>query len=81
MELPRASWNDWFFKVFALSVLGNLGSTSAPDGATLKEEALALQFTTAGPYTAVPADLLRAGSACGSGIDLFGIRILSLAAR
>ena len=37
-------------KIFALSVLGYLGSTSAPDGATLKEEAHAFQGTTAGPY-------------------------------
>ena len=67
------------FKVYALSVLGYLGSISAPDRATLKEEAHALQCTTAGPCHAVPTDLLRAGSTCGLGIDLFGI--LSLAAR
>ena len=63
-----------------MSVLGYLGSISAPDGATLKEEAHALQCTTAGPYNAIPTDLLRAGSVCGLGIDQFGIRILSLAA-
>ena len=28
----------------------------------------------------LPPDFLRAGSACGLGIDLFGMRILSLAA-
>ena len=58
-----------------------LGSISAPDGATLKEEAHVLQCTAAGPYNAIPTDLCRAGSACGLGIDLFGIRILSFAAQ
>ena len=57
-----------------------LGCISAPDEATLKE-AHALQCTTAGPYNAIPTDLLRAGSVCGLGIDLCGIRIISLAAR
>ena len=69
------------FKVYALSVLGYLGCISAPDRATLKEEAHALQCSTAGPKNAIPTDVLRVGSACGLGIDLFGIRILSLAAR
>ena len=40
----------------------------------------ALQCTTAGPHNAIPTDLLRAASACGLGIDLFGIRIFGLAA-
>ena len=35
------------FNVYALSVLGYLGSISAPDGATLKEEAHSLQCTAA----------------------------------
>ena len=61
--------------------LGTWGLISAPDGATLKVEAHALRCTTAGPHNALPTDLLSAGSACGLGIDLFGIRILSLAAR
>ena len=69
------------FKIYALSVLGYLGSISAPDRATIKGEAQALQCSAAGPYNAIPADLLRAGSVCGLGVDLFGIRILSLAAR
>ena len=69
------------FKVYALSVLRYLGSISALDRATLKEEAHALQSTTAGPNNAVPTDLLRAGSVCGIGIDRCGIRIISLAAR
>ena len=68
------------FKIHAHSVLGYLASISAPDGTTLKEEAHALQCTTAGPYNAIPTDLVRAGSACGLG-TYFGIRILSLAAR
>ena len=42
------------FEVFALSVLGYLGSTSAPDGAALKEESHALQYTTAGPTMPYP---------------------------
>ena len=69
------------FKIFALSVLGYLRFISAPYWATLKGGAHALQGTTAGPYNALPIELLCAGSACGLGIDLFGISILSLAAR
>ena len=69
------------FKKNALSVLGFLRSTSAPDEATLKEEAHALQCTTAGSYNAIPADLLRVGSMCGLGVDVLGIHSLSLAAR
>ena len=41
----------------------------------------ALHCSNAGPNDAIPTDLLRARSVCGLGIDLFGIRILSLAAR
>ena len=59
------------FKVYAFSVLGYLGSISAPDGAALNEEAHALQCTTSGPCSAISTDLLRAGSVCGLGIDLF----------
>ena len=62
------------FKVYAPSVLGFLGSTRAPEGATLEEEAHALQCTT----DAVPADLPRAGSVCSLGVGLFGIRTISL---
>ena len=69
------------FKIYALSVLGYLGSISAPDEATLKEEAHALQCTTAGPCNAIPTDLLRVGSTCGLGPDILGIHTLSLAAR
>ena len=69
------------FKIFALSVLGYLGFISAPDGAILKEEAMRCKALPLAPHNAIPTDLLRAGSACGLGIDLFGIRILSLAAR
>ena len=69
------------FKIYALSVLGYLGSVSAPDRATLTEEAHALQCITAGPYNAIPTDLLRAGSTCGLGPDTFGIHTLSLSAR
>ena len=50
-----------------------MGSISAPDGATVKEEAHALQCTTAGPCDAFPTDLLRVRSMCGLGIDLCGI--------
>ena len=69
------------FKIFALSVLGYIGSISAPDGATLKEEAHALQCTTASPYDSIPTDLRRVGSVCGLGPDMLGIHTLSLAAR
>ena len=69
------------FKIFALSVLGYIGSISAPDEATLKEEAHASQCTTAGPHNAIPADLLRVGSMCGLGLDIHGIHTISLAAR
>ena len=67
------------FKVYALSVLGYLGSISALGRATLKEEVYALQCTTAGPNNAFLTDLLRAGSVCGIGIDRCGIRIIGLA--
>ena len=57
-----------------------IGSVSAPDVATLKEESHAPQCTTAGPCNAIPTDLLRAGSVCGLGSDMCGIDIISLAA-
>ena len=47
----------------------------------MKEEAHALQCITAGPYNALPTNLLRAGSTCGLCLDVFGIHILSLGAR
>ena len=67
------------FKIYAFSVLVYIGSNSAPDEATLKEEAYALQCT-AGPYNAIPTDLLRVGSVCGLGPDILGIHTFSLAA-
>ena len=67
--------------IYALSVFGSIGSISAPDEATLKDEAHALQCTTAGPYNAIPTSLLRVGSVCGLGHDLLVIHTLSLAAR
>ena len=60
---------------------GIWGSISAPDRATLKEEAHALQCITAGPYNAIPTDLSRVGSTCGLGLDVLGIDMLSMAAR
>ena len=69
------------FKIFALFVLGYVGSISAPDESTLKEEAHASQCTTAGPYNAIHTDLLRVGSMCGLGPDMLGIHTLSQAAR
>ena len=68
-------------KIFALSVLGSIGSISAPDEATLTAEAHALQCATAGPYNAIPTNLLCVGSMCGFGPDLIGIHSISLAAR
>ena len=69
------------FKVYALSLLGYLGSISSLDRATLKKEADALQCTTAGPNNAFPTDILHTGSERGRGIDRCGIRIIGLAAR
>ena len=69
------------FKIYALSVLVFIGSISAPDEATLKDEGHALQCTTAGPYNAIPTNLFCVGSVCGLGPDLLGIHTLSLAAR
>ena len=68
-------------KICALSVLEYIESISAPDDATLKAEAHALQCTTAGPYNAIPTNLRCVGSMCGLGPDLIGIHSLRLAAR
>ena len=68
-------------KIYALSVLGYIGSTSVPDKATLKAEAHALHCTTAGPYNAIHTSLFGVGSVCGLGPDLVGIHSISLAAR
>ena len=69
------------FKIYAISVLSFIGSVCAPDKATLKAETDALQCTTAGPYNAIPSNLLGVGSVCGLGPDLVGIHSISLAAR
>ena len=69
------------FKIYAVSVLSFIGSVCAPDEATLKAEAHALQCTTARPYNAIPTDLLGVGSVCGLGPDLVGIHSISLEAR
>ena len=68
-------------KIFALFVLGYIGSICAPDKATLKAEARALQCTTAGPYNAFPTSVQGVASVCGLGPDLVGIHSISLAAR
>ena len=68
-------------KIYALSVLGYIRSTSVPDKATLKAEAHALHCTTAGPYNAIHTSLFGVGSVCGLGPDLVGIHSISLAAR
>ena len=62
-------------------MLGYIVSISAPDEATLKEESYSLQCTTAGPYNAMPTDLLRAGFVFGLGSDVHGIPLTSLGAR
>ena len=67
-------------KIYAVSVLSYIGSICAPDKATLKAEAHALQCTTAGPYNAIPTSLLGVGSVCGLGSDIVGIHSISLAA-
>ena len=69
------------FNIYAISVLSFLGSVCAPDKATLKAENHALQCTTAGPYNAMPSNLLKVGSVCGLGPYLVGIHSISLAAR
>ena len=68
-------------KIYAVSVLSYIGSICAPDKATLKAEAHALQCTTAGPYNAIPTSLLGVGSVCGLGPDIVRIHSISLAAR
>ena len=68
-------------KIYAISVLSFISSVCAPDKATLKAENHVLQCTTAGPYNAIPSNLLGVGSVCGLGPDLVGIHSLSLAAR
>ena len=61
-------------------MLGCIGSISAPEEATLKEESHACNVLLL-PYSAIPTDLLRAGSVCGLGSDIRGIHIISPAAR
>ena len=79
---PRKVWlKNCDLEIYAISVLGHIGSISAPDEATLKDEAHALQCTTAGPHNAIPTSLLCVGSVCGFGPELLGIHSLSLAAR
>ena len=68
------------FKIYAISVLSFIGSVCAPDKATLKAENHALQCTPAGPYNAIPSNLLGVGSVCGLGPDHVGIHSISLAA-
>ena len=69
------------FKIYAISVLGFIGSVCARDKATLTAENHGLQCTTAGPYNAITSSLLQVGSICGLGPDLIGIHSISLAAR
>ena len=69
------------FKIYATSVLSFIGSACAPDEATLKAEADALQCTTAGPFNARLSNLLGVGSVCGFGPNLVGIHSISFAAR
>ena len=58
-----------------------MGSIAAPDETTLKEESHALQCVAAGTYNALSTPVLTAASEHGSGIDVHGIHIISLAAR
>ena len=65
MNHTRASWKDCAkLKIYALSVLGKIGSTSAPDGATIKDKAYGFQCTAAGPYNTIQTNLLSVGSVC-----------------
>ena len=61
--------------------MGFVGSISAPEEATIKDEAHALQCIAAGPYNAIPTNLLCVDSVSGFGPALLGIDTLSLAAR
>ena len=82
MHPPRVWWkNCASCKIYALSVLVYIRSISAPDEATFKDEAHALQCTTAGPYNAIHTNLLRVGSVCGFGLDILEIQTLSFAVR
>ena len=58
-----------------------IGSTSAPDKASLKTEAHAQQCRTAGPCNAIRTSLQGVDSVCGLVLDLVGIHSISLAAR
>ena len=68
-------------KIFPISVLSFFGSVCAPDDTTLKAENHAHLCRTAGPYTAIPSNLVRLGSVCGIGPDLVGVQSISLASR
>ena len=81
MLLLEVWWSDCDLKIYAASVLSFIGSVCAPGKATLKAEAHALECTTAGPYNAIPTDLLGVGSVCGLGPDRVGIHSIRLAAR
>ena len=68
-------------KIYAILVLSFSGSVCAHDKATLKGETQALQCTTAGPYNAIPFNLLGECSVCGLGLDLVGIHSIGLEVR
>ena len=68
------------YKIFAVSEQSFIGSVTAPDEANL-EESHALQCFAVGSYNATSTPMLMAGSERGSGIDVHGIHIISLAAR
>ena len=53
---------------------------SASKSRNVRREVDVLQCTIAGPYHAILTDLLRVGSVCGLGLDLFWICILCFAA-
>ena len=69
------------FKIYAISVLGFIGSVCAPDKATFTAENHVFRCTTAGPYSTISSSLLQVGSTCGLGSYLIGIHSVSLAAR
>ena len=69
------------FQIYAISVLGFIGSVCAPDKATLTAENHGLQCTTAGPCNAIASSLLQVGSISRLGPDLIGIHSIRLAAR
>ena len=57
------------FKIYANSVLSSVGYAH-PTWQSSRPRTMAFSCTTAGPYNAIPCNLLEVGSVCGLGPDL-----------